>query len=510
MKTLQRSDTSSPDIILEMCEISKSFSGVEILCDVDFDVRRGEVHVLLGENGAGKSTLVNILSGVYPCDTGQIRWHGQPVRFKTPREAQQAGISTIYQGSSLLPHLSIAENLFLGHEPVWVPGLPFINQRHLHGQTRDLLNRLDLNIDSHAQASSLSAAERRMVEIAKALHHSADLVIMDEPTASLSPAEVETLFRVIRTLTAQGVAVVYISHRLEEVTSIGNRATILRDGEKTATVSLSDTTMDELVRLMIGRSLDDKSPHLQAALGDEVLRVERLTRYGIFEDISFALRAGGIVGITGLMGAGATSLVRAIFGLDSLDEGCIYVDGKPVTIRSPQAAIALGIGLLTENREEQGLILDMSISENITLSMLQRDWPNLLIDHGVEQDIAEEYIYRLNIKPPVPEHVTRFLSSGMRQKVVLSRWLATAARVLIFDQPTRGVDVSGKVEIYRFIADLAERGVAILIVSPELLEVVGMCDRILVLREGVLAASLHGDAATAESVLAYASGGMSR
>jgi ABC-type sugar transport system ATPase subunit len=210
------------------------------------------------------------------------------------------------------------------------------------------------------------------------------------------------------------------------------------------------------------------------------------------------------------MGAGATSLVRAIFGLDSLDEGCIYLDGKPVTIRSPQAAIALGIGLLTENREEQGLILDMSISENITLSMLQRDWPNLLIDHGVEQDIAEEYIYRLNIKPPVPEHVTRFLSSGMRQKVVLSRWLATAARVLIFDQPTRGVDVSGKVEIYRFIADLAERGVAILIVSPELLEVVGMCDRILVLREGVLAASLHGDAATAESVLAYASGGMSR
>jgi ribose transport system ATP-binding protein len=499
-----------PNTIMEMQGVSKSFSGVEVLHSVDFEVRRGEVHALLGENGAGKSTLMNILAGVYSCDTGQIRWHGRPVRFKTPHEAQRKGISTIYQESSLVPHLTVAENVFLGHEPVLVPGLPFINQRRLHRQTHDLLHRLGLSIDTHAPAASLSAAERRMVEIAKALRHSADLIIMDEPTASLSPAEVDTLFRVIRALTARGVAVVYISHRLEEVISIGDRATILRDGEKVATVPLPDTTTDQLVRLMIGRSLNDKFPHRQAILGDEVLKVERLTRYGIFEDISFTLHAGEIVGITGLMGAGSTSLVRAIFGLDPLDEGNIYLGGKPATINSPQAAIALGIGLLTENREEQGLILDMSISENITLSVLQRDWPNLLIDHSAEQNIAEEYIHRLNIKPPIPGHATRYLSSGMQQKVILSRWLATEARVLIFDQPTRGVDVGGKVEIYRFIAELAERGVATLIVSPELPEILGMCDRVLVLREGVLTASLRGDAATAESVLAYAAGGLPR
>lgn len=497
-----------PNAILEMRGITKAFSGVEILHNVGLDVQQGEVHVLLGENGAGKSTLMNILSGVYPCDSGQVRWHGHPVRFRSPREAQQAGISTIYQESNLVPHLSVAENVFLGHEPVWIVGLPFINQRRLHKQTNDILNQLGLSIDTHTPASSLSAAERRLVEIAKALHLSADLIIMDEPTASLSPAEVETLFRVIRALTAQGMAVVYISHRLEEVTDIGNRATILRDGRVVTTVSLPDTSADELIRLMLGRDLDDKFPRRQAVVGGEVLRVDQLTRYGIFEDISFALHAGEIVGITGLMGAGCTSLVRAIFGLDPLDEGSIYVSGELVTIDSPQTAIALGIGLLTENREEQGLILDMNIFENITLSVLQRDWPNLLIDHSAEQNLAEEYIHRLNIKPPVPEHVTRFLSSGMQQKVVLSRWLATQARILIFDQPTRGVDVGGRVEIYRFIAELADRGAAILIVGPELPEILGMCDCVLVLREGLLIASLRGDAATAESVLAYAAGGL--
>lgn len=499
-----------PNAVLEMHGISKAFSGIEILHNVDLDVRQGEVHVLLGENGAGKSTLMNILSGVYPCDGGQVRWHGQPVRFRAPREAQQAGISTIYQESNLVPHLSVAENVFLGHEPVWIAGLPFINQRRLHKQTNDILNRLGLGIDTHTPASSLSAAERRLVEIAKALHLSADLIVMDEPTASLSPAEAETLFRVVRALTAQGVAVVYISHRLEEIASIGDRATVLRDGKVVATVSLPDTSEDELIRLMLGRDLDDKFPGRQAAIGSEVLRVDQLTRYGVFEDISFVLHAGEIVGITGLMGAGCTSLVRAIFGLDALDEGSVYVEGEMASIDSPQTAIALGLGLLTENREEQGLILDMSISENITLSVLQRDWPNLLIDHGAEQDIAEEYIHRLNISPPAPEHIARFLSSGMRQKVILSRWLATEARVLIFDQPTRGVDVGGKMEIYRFMADLAERGVTILIVSPELPEVLGMCDRILVLREGMLAASLQSNIATAESVLAYATRGLPR
>jgi ribose transport system ATP-binding protein len=508
MKTSQHSKASGPDTVLEMRGISKSFDGVEVLHDMDLGVRRGEVHVLLGENGAGKTTLMNILSGVYPCDAGQIRWHGHPVRFRSPREAQRAGISTIYQESSLNPHLSVAENVFLGQEPTRLPGLPVIDWGRVYDQTFGLLNRLNVSINPRAPVSSLGVAERRMVEVAKALRQSADLIVMDEPTASLTAPEVETLFQVIRTLTAQGVAVIYISHRLEEVTRIGDRATILRDGAKVTTVPLRDTSPEQLIRLIVGRSLSDKFPQRPSSHGHEVLRVESLTRYGVFEDISFTLHAGEIVGITGLMGSGRTSLVRAIFGLDPVDEGEVHIDGQPAAIDSPQAAIDLGIGLLTENREQQGLILDMSTAENITLAALERAWPGPFLHHDDEQGIAEHYIQHLNIKPPIAEHPTRFLSSGMQQKVILSRWLATNSRVLIFDQPTRGVDVGSKIEIYRFMADLADQGIAILIVSSDLPEILGMCGRILVLHEGLLVASLNRRETTAEIVTAYVNGGV--
>lgn len=508
MSISQNSSVPNPDTILEMHNISKSFSGVEALCNVDFDVHRGEVHLVLGENGAGKSTLMKILAGVHPCDDGQMLWHGQPARFKAPREAQQAGINIIYQESSLISHLSVAENVFLGNEPARLPGLPLIDWDQIYEQTKQLLSDLDLDIDPDTPVSSLGVAEQRMVEVAKALRQSADLIIMDEPTASLSPPEVETLFRVIRTLTTHNVAVVYISHRLEEAVRIGDRATILRDGKKVATVSLANTTIDELIHLIVGRNLSDKFPQRQSSPGPEVLRVKGLTRYGVLDDISFNLRAGEIIGLTGLMGSGRTSLVRAIFGLDQIDEGTIYVDGQPTIIDSPQTAITLGIGLLTENREEQGLILEMNTADNITLAALERDWPGPFLDHDAEQDMAAYYIDRLNIKPPSPQHLTRFLSSGMQQKVVLSRWLATNSRVLIFDHPTRGVDVGSKVEIYHFMADLAEQGVAILIVSSELPEILGMCDRILVLHEGLLVTSLSRSEATAEAIMAYATGGL--
>jgi ribose transport system ATP-binding protein len=508
MNAVPNTSLSGPNTILEMRGISKSFAGTPALVDVDLDVRRGEVHVLLGENGAGKSTLMKILAGVYPCDEGQVRWKGQPVRFESPRDAQQAGINVIYQESSLIAHLSVAENVFLGHEPARIPGLPLIDWGRVYEQTRGLLDLLNLDIDPCAGVSSLSVAEQRMVEVAKALRQSADLIIMDEPTASLSPPEIETLFDLIRTLTGRGVAVVYISHRLEEVTRIGQRATILRDGHKVGTVPMAHVTTDGLVRLMVGRSLSDKFPSRRPAPGREVLRVERLARYGVLDDISFSLHAGEIVGLTGLMGSGRTSLVRAIFGLDPPDEGTLYVDGRPAAIDSPQAAINLGIGLLTENREEQGLILEMSTSENITLAALERDWRGPFLPHTREQDVAERYIRRLNIQPADPRHPARFLSGGMQQKVMLSRWLATDSRVLIFDQPTRGVDVSSKVEIYRFMAELAEQGVAILIVSSDLAEILEMCDRILVLHEGLLVAALRGSEATMESVMAYATGGL--
>ncbi|MBN1220889.1 MAG: sugar ABC transporter ATP-binding protein [Anaerolineae bacterium] len=508
MNTSQKSLPSRENILLEMRDISKSFPGVGALRHVDFEVQRGEVHVLLGENGAGKSTLMKILAGVYPADSGQMLWHGQPMHFKTPREAQQAGINIIYQESSLIPHLSVAENVFLGNEPARLPGLPLIDWEQMYEQARQLLGDLNLEINPQTPVANLGVAEQRMVEVAKALRQSADLIIMDEPTASLSDPEVETLFRVIRTLNTHGVAVVYISHRLEETTKIGDRATILRDGEKVATISLTSVTTDELIRLIVGRKLSDKFPQHQSSPGPEVLRVKGLTRYGVLDDISFNLRMGEIVGLTGLMGSGRTALVRAIFGLDPIDEGTLYVDGQPIVIDSPQTAINLGIGLLTENREEQGLILEMNTADNITLAALGRGWPGPLLNHEAELEMAEYYIGRLNIKPASPQHLTRFLSSGMQQKVILSRWLATKSRVLIFDHPTRGVDVGSKIEFYHFMADLADQGMAILMVSSELPEVLGMCDRVLVLHEGLLVASLRKNEATAEAIMAYATGGL--
>ena len=496
------------ETILEMRQISKSFPGVGALRNVDFDMVRGEVHILLGENGAGKSTLMKILAGVYPADTGQMWWHGEPIQFKTPRDAQQAGINIIYQESSLIPHLSVAENVFLGNEPARLPGVPLINWGQLYDQTHELLKQLDLNIDPKTPVSNLSVAEQRMVEVAKALRQSVDLIIMDEPTASLSSPETETLFRVIRTLTTHGVAVVYISHRLEETIRIGDRATILRDGEKVATVSIADITTDDLIRLITGKNLQDKFPKRQSSPGPEVLRVKGLTRYGVLDDISFNLNEGEIIGLTGLMGSGRTALARAIFGLDPIDEGTIYVDGQPAVIDSPETAIQLGIGFLTENREEQGLILEMNTSDNITLAALGVDLPGPFLDHDTELVMTEYYIDRLKIRPPNPQHPTRFLSSGMQQKVVLSRWLATKSRILIFDHPTRGVDVGSKVEIYHFMADLTEQGVTILIISSDISEILGICDRILVMHEGLLVAAIPRNEATPETIMAYAAGGI--
>ena len=509
MNTDKNSYPANSNTVLEMKNISKSFPGVGALRNVNFDIVRGEVHVLLGENGAGKSTLMKILAGVYPPDTGQILWHGQPLQFRTPRDAHQAGINIIYQESSLIPYLSVAENVFLGNEPARLRGVPLINWGQVYDQTEQLLKQLALdNINPKIPVSTLNVAEQRMVEVAKALRQSADLIIMDEPTASLSSPEVETLFGVIRTLTMRGVAVVYISHRLEETIKIGDRATILRDGEKVATIRLADTTPDELIHLITGKNLGDKFPKRQSSPGPEVLRIKGLTRYGILDDISFNLYEGEIVGLTGLMGSGRTALARAIFGLDRIDEGTIYVDGQPTVIDSPETAIDLGIGFLTENREEQGLILEMNTADNITLAALERDLPGPFLDHATELEMAEYYIDRLNINPPSPQHLTRFLSSGMQQKVILSRWLATKSRILIFDHPTRGIDVGSKTEIYHFMADLADQGVAILIISSDTSEILGICNRILVLHEGVLVASLPQSETSVEIIMAYAAGGI--
>jgi ribose transport system ATP-binding protein len=499
-------DVPDPVALLEMQAISKSFAGVPALADVNFDVRRGEVHVLLGENGAGKSTLMNIIAGVYPCDSGSIRWRGQPVRFTTPAEAQHAGIAIIYQESSLVPHLSVAENIFLGFEPPRVPGLPFINWDKVYLQTGELLARLNLDIDPYASASTLSVAERKLVEVAKALRQSVDLVIMDEPTATLAAREVADLFSAIRALRAQGVAIVYVSHRLEEVMQIGDRATVLRDGRKIGTLALTEASLDDLVHMIVGHYLPDKFPHKTTQLGPEVLRVEGLTSAGSIDHVSFTLHAGEILGVTGLIGAGGTAIVRAVFGADPIEAGSIYLDNQLIKIDSPQDAIAHGIGLLTEDRHEQGLVPLMSTQDNMTLAALGKAWPGPFIDRDTESEIVNHYAERLGIRDESLAQDVLYLSGGTQQKVVISKWLATRSRVLIFDEPTQGIDVGARVAIYHFMNELAQEGSAIIVVSSDLSEILGLCDRILVLYQGRVAANLPRAAASRQIILAYANG----
>ena len=495
------------DILLELSGICKSFPGVQALKDVSLEVARGETHILLGENGAGKSTLIKILTGVYQPDSGSILFKGQPVTFKQPGDAQKAGISAIYQERNLVQHLSIAENIYLGSEPHKFPGLPIIDRKRMISGAQALLDRLNLMLDPEMLVKELNPVEQQMVEVARALHLDADLIIMDEPTAALSGREVADLFNVIRALRAQDVAVIYITHRLEEVLQIGDRATVLRDGSKIATVALATTSLDDLVWLIVGRSLPDKFPKTALAAGPELLRVEGLHRAGAIEDVSFTLHAGEILGIAGLVGAGGTALARAIFGADPLEAGAIYLEGQPIQINSPKDAIAHGIGLLTEDRLEQGLVLDMQAQENVTLAALEKAWPGPLIDRRLESDLANRYAERLGIRAENLHQPAMFLSGGTQQKIVLSKWLVAGARVLIFDEPTRGIDVGARVEIYRLIDDLAARGTGIVMISVDLTEILGMCDRILVLRQGRIVVDLPRASASKQAILSYAGGG---
>ena len=499
--------SQSPKYLLELQGISKAFPGAHALRNVNFNVRYGETHVLLGENGAGKSTLIKILTGVYQPDKGKILFEGKAVTFKDPRASQNAGISAIYQERNLVHHLSVAENIFLGKEPHKFPGFPIIDRKRMIDGAQELLDRLNLPLDPTIAVEQLNTVEQQMVEIARALQLEANLIIMDEPTASMSTREVADLFSVIRALHAQGVAVIYISHRLEEVPQIGQRATVLRNGSKIATVNLADTSLDQLIRLIVGRFLPGKFPKKPNNRGAELLRVEGLSREPEIDDISFSLHEGEILGISGLVGAGGTALTRAIFGADPADRGEIFLESQPVQITSPQVAISHGIGLLTDDRLEQGLVLNMQAQDNVTLAALENAWPGPLIDHYLENDLATQYAERLGIKKESLHQQTLLLSGGTQQKIVLSKWLATQARVLIFDEPTRGIDIGARVEIYTLINDLAQHGNGIIIASVDLNEILGMCDRILVLRKGHKVADIPRADATKQILLSFASGG---
>lgn len=493
------------EFILEMRGVTKRFPGVVALDRAELFLRPAEVHCLLGENGAGKSTLMKILAGAQPMDEGEIFIDGEPVVIQSPHHAQALGISMIYQEFNLTPYMSVAENIFLGREPCR-GRTPIIDWSTLYKDAEQILTRIGVSLDVRRPVHELSIAQQQMVEIAKALSVDARIIVMDEPSATLTDHELQALFDLIRTLKHQGIALVYISHRMEEIFEIGQRATIMRDGAHIVTKDLCDLSRDEIIRQMVGRELKDEFPKQVFDLGAERLRVDGLTGGGRFTDISFSLHAGEIVGLTGLVGAGRTEVARAIFGADPVTGGNVYLDGELVHIKSPRDAIARGIGLLTEDRKNQGLVLGMTVAENTTLANLSALVRGGFMDRKAERRVAEQYIGELAIKTPGPAQIVQNLSGGNQQKVVLAKWLYTESKVLIFDEPTRGIDVGAKVEIYKLMNALVERGVAVMVISSELPEVLGMCDRILVMHEGRLAGELSRAEATQEAVMHLATG----
>lgn len=493
------------EFVLEMRKIVKRYPGVVAVHNAQFDLRPGEVHCLVGENGAGKSTLMKILSGAVPLDSGEILLSGEPVTIHSPHHAQELGVSMIYQEFNLSPYLSVAENIFLGREPR-LGRSPFINWSKMYREARAILGRIRVHLDVRKPVNECSVAQQQMVEIAKALSFNSKIIVMDEPSATLTEHELKALFALIRDLKHQGIGMVYISHRLEEIFEIGDRVTVMRDGEYIATKPVSEVTREDLIRMMVGRELTHEFPKEIFERGKERLRVEGLTRNGVFRDVNFSLHEGEIVGLTGLVGAGRTEVARAVFGADPIDGGRIFLDGRPITVRSPQDAIRQGIGLLTEDRKNQGLILGMTVRENTTLANLRSLVNLLFVSRARERAVTDRYVRELQIKTPSIEQNAQNLSGGNQQKVVLAKWLFTESKVLIFDEPTRGIDVGAKVEIYKLMNELVRKGVCILMISSELPEVLGMCDRILVMHEGRVAGELPRAEATQERVMQLATG----
>ena len=485
--------------VVEVRNISKSFAGVAALKGVSFDVRAGEVHALLGENGAGKSTLIRVIAGAHQPDQGEVLVEGEPVRLPTPREAKRRGIATVYQELLLFPDLTVAENIFLGSAPRRRGGAldwPAIRQR-----ARALLDDLDSHdLDIDARVATLSVANRQRVEIARALSQSPRVLVMDEPTASLAEADVVRLLAVVRRLRERGVAIIYVSHRMAEIFALADRVTVLRDGASVGTRAIGEVTTDSLVAMMVGRSIDQLFPKVDAEQGGVALEVRGVSYKHKVQDISFSVRHGEILGIAGLVGSGRTELALTLFGITPATAGQILVDGQPVTIDGPRRARDLGIAYIPEDRGQQGLIRSKTLRENIALAVLDRISHGGFVDRKAEDERAREAIARFGIRARGPEMVVRQLSGGNQQKVVIGKWLGTAPRILIMDEPTRGIDVGAKAEIHTLMCKLAREGLAIVMISSELPEVLGMSDRVLVMSGGRLAGALARAEATPEAV----------
>jgi ABC-type sugar transport system ATPase subunit len=474
-------------VLLSLKGIRKSFGGVQALSDGNLEVSAGEVHLLMGENGAGKSTLMKIVAGMYRRDAGEMLWRGQPVSFTRPAEAAANGVAMVHQESLLAPHLSIAENIFLGRETISKIG--WVRRRAIAEKARRVISELGFHLDPETLVARLSPAGRQLVEICRAVALGSSLLIFDEPTSSLSESETKEVFRIVKELCRRGIGVIYITHRLEELRSIGDRVTVLRDGATVHTGSLQDLDRDQLIQFMVGRSVNAIYHRESLPPGETLLRVEGLSR-GFVRDISFSLRAGEIVGLAGLMGAGRTELCRVLFGLDPAETGTVEVAGRRVTPKNPRQAVTSGVALIPEDRQHNGLALKLPISHNITMPDLGRVSRIGILNKSAESAVASDYRERLRIRCTSPRQLAGRLSGGNQQKIVIAKWVARGARVFLFDEPTRGIDVAAKQEVFEEMDRLARAGAAILMVSSELPELLQVADRVLVMREGRLTGEL--------------------
>lgn len=493
------------EVLLEMKDIYKGFPGVKALKGVDLSVRPGEVHCLMGENGAGKSTLIKILAGAYTKDSGEIIFDGKKVDIRNPHDAQNLGISFIFQELSVVNTLTVEENMTLGYE---YSKFGVVERKKNIKKSAEILKELKIALDPKEIVRNLSVSKKQMMLIAKALSHNAKLIVMDEPTASLTDSESRELFRMMLDLKCTGVTFLYISHRFEDIFSVGDRITVFRDGENAGVLQVDNTNEDEIIRMMVGRDIEETFPTVQKEIGEEILRVDKLTARDLIRDVSFTLKRGQILGVSGLAGAGKTELARAIFGDNEITGGKMYHKGREVNIRNPIDAIKAGIALLPEERRSQGIVGLMSVRENISMASGKMISKLSVINKRKDKETALKYIKDIRIKTPGPEQQIHFLSGGNQQKAIIGKWINTNADVLLLDEPTRGIDIGAKAEIYELMNMLAKQGKAIIMLSSELPELLGMCDDIMVLREGRLAGILPKGEATQENIMKLSVGGV--
>ena len=488
------------DVILTMKGIDKSFPGVHALDHVDLEVRKGEVHALMGENGAGKSTLMKVLTGIYHKDAGTITYEGKEVEFTNPREAQDAGIVIVHQELNMMGHLTVAQNIFIGRE--YMNG-KLIDDKKMNEEAKKLFDQLGINIDPKETMSRLTVGKQQMCEIAKAISHDAKVIIFDEPSAALTEAEIEELFKIIRDLRDKQMGIVYISHRMDEIKVITDRVTVMRDGGYVGTLITKDSTKDDIINMMVGRVIyeDPKTESQVAPDAPVVLKVEHLNAGRMVKDVSFELHKGEILGFSGLMGAGRTETARALFGADPKDSGDIYVNGQKVEIKTPQDAVKCGIGYLSEDRKRFGIVVDKTVAENSTMATMENFMKGIFIDKKKEKDVAQEYVEALKTKTPSVDQLVVNLSGGNQQKVVIAKWLVRNCDILIFDEPTRGIDVGAKSEIYHLMNELVAEGKSIIMISSEMTEILRMSDRIVVMCEGRNTGELGIEEATQERIM---------